>query len=138
MLGFDRITFFARTWPDSIVGSERKQASAKKSDELGHLTSLKTAYGTILRHTGMRPWTPHDLRRTAASKMSAQGVPRRVLQAILNHKDRSVTAVYGRYAMDREKKQALAEWSRRVEEIVGGGPAGAVVPFPGRSLDARG
>jgi integrase len=97
-----------------------------------HLKSLKTAYDTILRHTGMRPWTPHDLRRTAASKMSAAGVTRRVLRAILNHKDRSVTAVYDRYAMDREKKQALAEWGRRVEEITGGGAPAAVVPFPRR------
>ncbi len=105
-----------------------------------HLTSLKTAYDTILRHTGMRRWTPHDLRRTAASKMSAQGVPRRVLQAILNHKDRSVTAVYDRYAMDREKKQALSEWGRQVEEIVGGGASGAVVEFPrpARGPDAMG
>ena len=96
------------------------------------LTSLKTANDTILRHTGMRHWTPHDLRRTAASKMSAQGVPRRVLQAILNHKDRSVTAVYDRYSLDRERREALTAWGRRVEEIVGGGPWGAIVEFPGR------
>ncbi|HSL83578.1 MAG TPA: tyrosine-type recombinase/integrase [Thermoanaerobaculia bacterium] len=102
-----------------------------------HLTSLKTANDTMLRHTGMRPWTPHDLRRTAASKMSAQGVPRRVLQAILNHKDRSVTAIYDRYSLDREKREALTVWGRRVEEIVGGGP-GAVVPFPGPNVTPTG
>lgn len=95
-----------------------------------HLTSLKTVNDTIVRKTGMRPWTPHDLRRTAASKMSAEGVPRRVLQAILNHKDRSVTAVYDRYRLDRERREALSAWGRRVEEIVGGGPAGTVVEFP--------
>ena len=98
-----------------------------------HLTSLKTANDTIVRNTGMRRWTPHDLRRTAASKMSAQGVARRVLQGILNHKDRSVTAVYDRYSLDREKVEALAAWGRRVEEIVGGGPVGSVVEFPIRS-----
>ena len=80
-----------------------------------HLKSLKTVNYTIVRRAKMRPWTPHDLRRTAASKMSAQGVPR-VLQAILNHKDRSVTAVYDRYSLDREKREALAAWGRRVEE----------------------
>jgi integrase len=48
--------------------------------------------------------------------MSAQGTPRRVLQAILNHKDRSVTAVYDRYSLDRETREALAAWGRRVEE----------------------
>jgi integrase len=102
------------------------------------LTTVKTAQAAIIRRNQMRHWTPHDLRRTAASKMSAQGVPRRVLQAILNHKDRSVTAVYDRYSLDREKVEALATWGRRVEEIVGGGPVAAVVPFPGPALTSRG
>jgi integrase len=94
------------------------------------LTSLKTVNDTIVRTSEMSRWTPHDLRRTAASKMSAQGVARRVLQGILNHKDRSVTAVYDRYSLDREKREALAAWARRVEQIIGGGPVGTVVPFP--------
>jgi integrase len=101
------------------------------------LTTVKTARLAIVRRTGMRHWTPHDLRRTAASKMSAQGVPRRVLQAILNHRDRSVTAIYDRYSLDRERREALTAWGRRVEEIVGGGGQGAVVPFPGPSLTSR-
>jgi integrase len=94
------------------------------------LTTVKTAQAAIVRRNRMRHWTPHDLRRTAASKMSAQGVARRVLQAILNHKDRSVTAVYDRYSLDREKREALTAWGRRVNEIVGGGPVGSVVEFP--------
>jgi integrase len=69
----------------------------------------------------MKHWTPHDLRRTAASKMRAMNVPRPVVQAILNHKDRSVTAVYDRYGQDPEKREALCIWARRVEEIVAGG-----------------
>lgn len=101
------------------------------------LTSLKTVNDTIVRNAEMRRWTPHDLRRTAASKMSAQGVPRRVLQAILNHKDRSVTAVYDRYSLDREKVEAISAWSRRVEEIVGGGVPGEVVAFPGPHQGSR-
>lgn len=43
----------------------------------------------------------HDLRRTAASKMRAMGASRRIVQAVLNHKDRSVTAVYDRYGAFR-------------------------------------
>jgi integrase len=78
---------------------------------------------------GMRPWSPHDLRRTAASKMRAMGVSRLVVQGILNHKDRSVTAVYDRYGADPEKQRALTEWGRRVEEIAGGGARARVVEF---------
>jgi integrase len=86
-----------------------------------HLTTVKTAHNAILRRHGMRHWTPHDLRRTAASSMRAIGVPRLVVQAILNHRDRSVTAVYDRYGQDPEKKDALYRWGRRVEEIVASG-----------------
>ncbi len=85
-----------------------------------HLTTIKTATQSILRRTEMRPWSPHELRRTAASKMRAMGVTRLVVQGILNHKDRSVTAIYDRYGADPEKQQALTDWGRRVEEIAGG------------------
>jgi integrase len=98
-----------------------------------HLRTLKTANTTMRNRRKMRSWTPHDLRRTAASKMRALGVDRRVVQAILNHKDWSITAVYDRYGMDPEKQEALDLWGRRVERIVGGGAPGAVVPFPARS-----
>jgi hypothetical protein len=52
-----------------------------------------------------------------------------VVQPILNHKDRSVTAVYDRYGADLEKQKALTEWGRRVEEIAGGGAGARVVEF---------
>jgi integrase len=97
-----------------------------------HLTTIKTANTGILSRTGMRPWTPHDLRRTAASKMRALGVDRIVVQAILNHKDRSVTAVYDRYGADPEKQRALTDWGRRLEAMANGGEPGAkVVEFRG-------
>jgi hypothetical protein len=58
------------------------------------------------------------------------GVSRRVVQALLNHKDGSITAVYDRYGMDPEKLEAVNAWGRRVETIVSGEAPGAVVAFP--------
>jgi hypothetical protein len=52
----------------------------------------------------------------------------------LNHKDRSVTAVYDRYGMDREKMEALTRWGERFEQLEGGGSPGVVVDFPERRL----
>jgi integrase len=102
------------------------------------LTTIKTAQGAIIRRNEMRHWTPHDLRRTAASKMRALGVSRRVVQAILNHKDRSVTAVYDRYGLDPEKQAALTEWGRRFETIAGEDSAAAqVVDFRARGGGRR-
>lgn len=102
-----------------------------------HLTTIKTAYQGILARSGMRPWSPHDLRRTAASKMRALGASRLVVQGILNHKDRSVTGIYDRYGADPEKARALTEWGRRVAMIAGGEPEGRMVDFPGQRRRAE-
>lgn len=94
-----------------------------------HLTTIKNANRGILKRAKMRRWTPHDLRRTAASRMRCLGVSRQVVQGILNHKDRSVTAVYDRYGMDREKQEALTAWGRRVSVLVEPTEGAVVVPF---------
>lgn len=64
-------------------------------------------------------FVPHDLRRTAASHMTSMGIPRLVVSKILNHVERGVTAVYDRYSYDREKRQALEAWARRLQSIIG-------------------
>lgn len=67
---------------------------------------------------GVGQWTPHDLRRSAASYMTSMGVPRLVVSKILNHTENSVTAVYDRYSYDREKKEAMDLWPQKPREIV--------------------
>ena len=63
----------------------------------------------------------HDLRRTAASLMASGGVPRFVISRILNHSDeKDITSVYDRYSYDKEKREALEAWSRRLQVIVSG------------------
>ena len=65
-------------------------------------------------------FVPHDLRRTAASHMTGMGIPRLVVSKILNHVERGVTAIYDRHSYDREKRQALEAWGRRLKAIVQG------------------
>ena len=60
----------------------------------------------------------HDLRRTAASLMVGSGVSRLTVSKILNHVERSVTAVYDRHSYDAEKRVALDGWARSLESIV--------------------
>ena len=69
---------------------------------------------------GVSHFTPHDLRRTAASHMAGMGIPRLVIAKILNHTDSSVTAIYDRHSYDREKREALTAWEKRLMEIVRG------------------
>lgn len=68
----------------------------------------------------IKSFTPHDLRRTAASHMTALGISRLVVSKLLNHVERSVTAIYDRHSYDNEKREALERWSKKLEEIVYG------------------
>jgi integrase len=67
---------------------------------------------------GLERFTPHDLRRTAASYMTGAGVSRLVVAKILNHAERGITAVYDRHSYDQEKREALEVWSRELSRIV--------------------
>jgi integrase len=60
----------------------------------------------------------HDLRRTAASMMASGGISRLTIGKILNHAERSVTAVYDRHSYDPEKAAALTWWSTRLVSIL--------------------
>jgi integrase len=52
-------------------------------------------------------WTPHDLRRTAATLMTALGVLPEVAEKCLNHTEESrVKRTYQRYNYDAEKREA--------------------------------
>src|SRR5699024_4740319 len=61
---------------------------------------------------------PHDLRRTAASRMTELGHGRLVVDKILNHVDGSVGAVYDRYSYYEEKRAALNDWSAALAKLV--------------------
>ena len=68
--------------------------------------------------SGVEEWRGHDLRRTAASSMTAMGIPRFIVGRILNHAEPGVTAVYDRHSYDKEKQEALDAWAKRLMVIV--------------------
>jgi integrase len=67
---------------------------------------------------GIASFVPHDLRRVGASYMTSLGVSRLTVSKILNHADKSVTAVYDRHSYDAEKRHALELWSNKLHEIL--------------------
>ncbi|MCH8998034.1 MAG: phage tail assembly chaperone [Proteobacteria bacterium] len=75
---------------------------------------------------GVADVTPHDLRRSAATRMAALGVDRTVLARVLNHVDRSVTGRYDAYSYLDEKRAALERWGRKLEAIITGEAAKVV------------
>jgi integrase len=66
---------------------------------------------------GIEHFTPHDLRRTAATFMSNIGFMDEIIDAILNHSKKGVIKVYNLNKYDKEKQQALEAWERKLLSI---------------------
>ena len=63
-------------------------------------------------------WTPHDLRRTAATLMREGGVPVHDVEAVLNHAPPRLVRVYQRHDPLAEKLAALAALTGRLDEVL--------------------
>jgi integrase len=69
---------------------------------------------------GINTFTPHDLRRTAATFMAESGELDEVIDAVLNHAKQGVIKVYNLYRYDKEKQKALESWARKLTSITNG------------------
>jgi integrase len=76
-------------------------------------------------------WTPHDLRRTAATRMAELGVQPHVIEAVLNHVSghkSGVAGIYNRATYDKEKREALNLWAAHLMAVIEG-KRSTVVPL---------
>ena len=79
-----------------------------------------------------KPWTFHDLRRTASTNIGDIGVQPHIVEAVLNHISghrAGVAGTYNRAAYAAEKADALQRWADHVEWLVTGRPGGKVTPI---------
>lgn len=82
---------------------------------------LRKCVSRIVASLGIKPFAPHDLRRTAATCLGKMEVPGFVIALILNHALPGITnKVYNRYDYLKEKRDALNRWGLRVHQIVTG------------------
>jgi integrase len=91
---------------------------AKKQIDRAMLEAARSANPQV----EIKPWTLHDLRRTAASGMAAIGIGPHVVEQVLNHKSgviAGVAAIYNRHSYIPEKRDALAAWSNLLDRITG-------------------
>ena len=72
----------------------------------------------VFRKAKINHFTPHDLRRTAATHMTEMGISRLVVSKVLNHIDSSITAIYDRHSYDAEKRNALESWGKRLSQLI--------------------
>jgi integrase len=69
---------------------------------------------------GVDQFTPHDLRRTAATFMSQIGFMDEVIDSVLNHKKKGIIKTYNKNKYDTEKQAALTEWELKLNCILSG------------------
>lgn len=68
--------------------------------------------GTLLLAGG--EWSPHDLRRTMASRMGDLGIAPHVIERCLNHIQQGIVAVYQRQEYMLERQAAFELWGQRL------------------------
>ena len=78
---------------------------------------------------GTDKFTPHDLRRTAATAMASMGYMDEIIDAVLSHTKKGIIRTYNRHAYDKEKQQALESWERKLNSIIVGKAIGVVIPM---------
>ncbi len=85
------------------------------------------------RMPGVRPdWTLHDFRRMASTTLNGPlKVQPHVVERVLAHVQRGVSATYNKWEYVDEKKAALASWAEYVTTTVSSQPE--VVQLPSRS-----
>ncbi|WP_236026738.1 tyrosine-type recombinase/integrase [Geomonas diazotrophica] len=82
-------------------------------------------------------FTPHDLRRTAATCMAEMGIPGDILDRVQNHiakQKQGVGHIHNRYSYDKEKQQALEAWERKLNSIITGSADAKVLPMSRKAV----
>jgi integrase len=99
----------------------------------GRITAEMPGSGTWLAE----PPSPHDLRRTVATRLASLGVPSEDVAACLNHVRRDVTGRhYDMYPRMKEKRRALDQWAQTIERIVSANCNENVLLMAGKTVGA--
>lgn len=63
-------------------------------------------------------WTPHDLRRTMATRMQDLGIRPDVIERCLNHRPEGIVAVYQRAELLPERRAAYDAWGAELDRLM--------------------
>lgn len=113
--------------PQALIVAVSRALSSPVLDEKGNPVMGEDGKPQTVNNIGIAHFTPHDLRRTAATFMAEMGTMDEVIDAILNHAKQGVIKVYNQYRYDREKQAALETWERKLNSIVSDEKTGAKV-----------
>jgi len=95
--------------------------------------ALDAAMRTLCKTLGIKDKvTPHDLRRTFATRAAEMGIGEDAIDRVLNHKKRGVIKTYNRYLYRAEDKITMEKVAARIVALAEGTGADAkVIPLRG-------
>ena len=82
-------------------------------------------------------WTPHDLRRTMRTGLSACRIRPDIAELTIGHVKSGIIAVYDQHSFDTERQAAWQAWETRLLQIVAGQDPDAAQPDNVVKLEAR-
>lgn len=102
---------------DPEVGLSDKTVSKAIRDRMRKVPLKKRTprTGTLLLSGG--EWSPHDLRRTMASRMGDLEIEPHVIERCLNHVQQGIVGVYQRQEYLKERKAAFETWGRKLASL---------------------
>jgi integrase len=99
----------------------------------GLATRADAAMRKACSKLGVERATPHDLRRSHGTKITALGFGRDAMNRIQNHVEGGIATVYDRHGYSEENKRIMEAVAQKIMTLVeGGGGAVNVVPFVNR------
>jgi integrase len=87
-----------------------------------HDDQLHEAARRIVAQLRMQRWTPHDLRRTAATILDREGYGLEQIGALLAHTRKGVTAIYARWDKFALRREMVMVIERSLRETLDGEP----------------
>jgi integrase len=87
---------------------------------------LQKSAKSMVAALGMERWTPHDLRRSAATILDRAGYSLEQIGALLAHTRKGVTAVYARWDKFDLRREMATVVERSLRETLDGEPTAAV------------
>jgi integrase len=99
----------------------------------GPVSGLDRAMREICEASAIEPTvTPHDLRRTHGSTVTALGFGRDAMNRIQNHREGGIASVYDRHGYAEENKGIIETVAARIVSLAEGSPSGNVFDFGAR------
>ena len=119
--------------PHALPVAVRRNLSWPVTDKKGNQLYDKKGKPVTENKLGVDQFTPHDLRRTAATLLGSMGYSDEVIHVVLNHKKDVLAEIYNRHDYDKEKQQALEALERKLKVIIEGKQNENVIPLKRRA-----